>query len=126
MKNNVLFALWGVLWTICAALGFIGESSWLGTVLALGCFVPPLMLIRSGSRRTLELIRNLSIASLGLTLVLIIANFLSFAASEILGIILHCLLVIVSSPMICGSYWVLSLFLWAVLLFASISALKKA
>ena len=125
MKNKVLFALWGVLWILCAGLGFIAESSWLLTLMAVACFVPPLMLLRSGKRRDLELIRNLSAASLVLTMVLIIANFLSFAASDALGVILHCLLVIISSPMVCSGYWVLSLFLWAVLLFASVGALKK-
>ena len=125
MKNRVLFALWGVLWILCAGLGFIAESSLLLTLMAVACFVPPMMLLRSGKRRDLELIRNLSVASLSLSAVLIIANFLSFAAPETLGVILHCLLVIISSPMVCSGYWVLSLFLWAVLLFASVGALKK-
>lgn len=126
MKNRILFTLWGVLWALCAGLGFVGSTSWLLTATAIVSFIPPLILIRRGQRHNLELIRNLSIASLVLTVALIIANFLSFAASEILGVILHCLLVIISSPMFCSGYWALSLFLWAFLMIASIRGLKKA
>ena len=33
--------------------------------------------------------------------------------------LLHILLIIVSTPMVCGQYWVLGLFGWACLLFAT-------
>lgn len=127
MKKHSLFALWGGLFVLCAALGFIpapaGILKALLVLLAVAFFVPPMLLIRRSreqhDRRTLTLIRNLAIASLVLTVVLIIANFLSIAASETLGSILYSMLIIVSSPMVCGRYWVLSLFLWACLLFAA-------
>lgn len=129
MKKNVLFALWGGMFILCACLGFIpnptGALKWLLVVLALGCFVPPLMLVQQSDRKTLSLIRNLSIASLAATLALIVANFLTIGASETLGNILYYILIIVSSPMACGQYWIVSLFLWAYLMIASITALRK-
>lgn len=129
MKNHTLFALWGGMFILCACLGFIpspaGAVKWLLVALSVGCFVPPLMLVQQGDRKTLALIRNLSLASLILTVALILVNFLTVAASETVGNLLHYILIIVSSPMACGQYWILSLFLWAYLMIASITALKK-
>lgn len=133
MNKKLLFALWGGLFVLCAALGFIpapaGILNALLVLLAIAFFIPPFVLIRRSreqhDRRTLKLIRNLAIASLTLTVVLIIANFLSIAASETLGSILYSMLIIVSSPMVCGRYWVLSLFLWACLLFAAAEKPKR-
>lgn len=134
MNKKLLFALWGVLFVLCAALGFVPEPAGmlkaLMVLLAIGFFVPPALLIRlsrrSGDRGSLKLIRNLAAASLLLTVVLIIVNFLSFAASETLGNILNSILIIVSAPMVCSRYWALSLFLWACLMFAAGTKPKKA
>ena len=128
MKNRILYILWGALFILCAALGFIPEPAGAGrlllTLASLLFFLPPAMLIRSarktGSRSQLALMRNLSALSLGLTAVLLILNFLTAFRSETLGNILHAVLVIVSSPMICSGHWALSLFLWASLLIASL------
>ena len=133
MKKSALFALWGGLFVICAGFGFVPEPKAslkvLLVLLAICFFVPPMMLIHrakgQGDRQTLLLIRNLAFLSLTLTLALIIANFLSFAASEVVGNILYALLIVMSSPVVCGQYWVLSMFLWAYLMIACISALKK-
>ena len=128
MKNRILYVLWGALFILCAALGFIPEPADAGrlllTLASLLFFLPPAMLIRSarktGSRSQLALMRNLSALSLGLTAVLLILNFLTAFRSETLGNILHAVLVIVSSPMICSGHWALILFLWASLLIASL------
>ena len=133
MKKNVLFVLWGSLFSLCAGLGFIPEPAGtvraLLTALALSCFLPPaLMLSRAARQRDtaiLKLIRNLSALSLGLTLVLLILNFFTAFAPEALGMVLYYILVIVSSPMICSGHWALSLFLWACLLMASLRQLRK-
>lgn len=133
MNKKLLFALWGGLFALCAGLGFIPEPEGvlkgLMVTVSIAFFVPGLLLIRlstrTGDRHTLTLIRNLSAASLGLTVVLLIANFLSVSASETVGNILHSILVIVSSPMICGQYWVLSLFFWAYLMIAATELKKK-
>ena len=128
MKNRFLYALWGALFILCAGLGFIPESDgglkFLRTGLSILFFLPPALLIwkarQERNRAALLLVRNLSIASLSLSVALIIANFLTVFRSQLLGDILHGILVVVSSPMICGGHWATSLFLWACLLIASL------
>ena len=133
MKKPQLFVLWAILFIICAGLGFIPEPEGAGKILCTLAFVvfflPPAVLLfraaKAGDRNTLRLIRNLSAASLGATLVLLVANVLSALGSRLLGNVLYAMLVIVSSPMICSGSWALSLFLWACLLMASLRLLKK-
>jgi len=124
MTKRTLFILWGILFALCAALGFLPETGILTTAAALLFFVPPAVLLyragKDGDDRTRLLIRNLSGLSLGLTVVLLLTNFLSALSSEILGEMVHCLLVVVSAPMICSGHWALSLFLWACLLMGSL------
>ena len=133
MKKSVLFALWGVLFVLSAGFGFVSNpgvaGSILMTMLSVAFFVPPALLLHQAAaqkdRPLAQLIRNLSAASLALTLVLIIANFLSAFGGAALGNILHSLLVILSTPLVCSRYWVLSLFLWACLMVSSLNILKR-
>ena len=133
MKKQHLFALWGGLFILCAALGFIPVPSTaaqiLMTILSIAFFIPAGLLLHlsytSGDREISLLIRNLSAASLVLTVILIISNFLSVLAPVMLGNILHSILIVVSTPMICSGYWALSLFLWACLMIASLNILKE-
>ena len=131
--KGILKALWAGMFILCALLGFVpqqeGANKYLLLVMGVLFFLPPALLIyfakEQGDTLTLKLIRNLSIASLVLTVVLILANFLSLMAPEAVGNILYGVLVIVSSPMVCSGYWVLSLFCWACLLMASLRCLNK-
>lgn len=127
MNTKILFALWGVLFIICAALGFMPEADY--PLMALLFFVPPAVLLyragKQGDRACAKLICWLSALSLGLTVALLAANLLSVTASESLGTALYFLLVMVSSPMVCSGYWAVSLFFWAGLLMASLRQLKK-
>ena len=133
MNQKFLFTLWGGLFIVCAAMGFIPDPAGVGrillTLLSIAFFVPPALAlyqaIQDGDRPVLRLIRNLSALSLGLTLVLLVLNFLSALRSETLGNILYHILIIVSSPMVCSGCWVLSLFLWACLLMVSLKGLRK-
>ena len=119
MTKKLYYGLWAGLFILCAGLSFIPEPAgflkFCMTALSILFFLPPALLLyfagKQDDRLTVKLIRNLSAASLGLTLVLLIANFMSLMASEILGNILYTVLLIVSSPMVCSGYWVLSLFL---------------
>ena len=128
MKSQFLYGLWGALFILCAGLGFIPEPAGALRVLLTGrsilFFLPPAVLVWKGrrekDRQTLMLVRNLSIVSLGLSVGLIIANFLMAFRSELLGDILHGVLVVVSSPMICSGHWAMSLFFWACLLISSL------
>jgi len=128
MNKKVLFVLWGVLFLLCAGLGFLPEPrgvlKGLMTALSVLFFLPPALLLYRADRNTSCLIRNLSALSLGVTLVTLILNFVLAVGSELLGNVLHYILVIVSAPMICSGYWVLSLVLWACLLMGSLKKLQ--
>lgn len=132
MNRKSLFALWGVMFVLCAALGFVsGPENLTKALLVLAglCFfVPGFALVaqakNSGDLHTLALIRNLAALSLSLTALLLMLNFLSVRGSDALGNVLHAVLVIVSAPMMCGQYWVVSLFLWACLMITAWKNLK--
>ena len=133
MSNRFLYSLWGVLFIICAAVGFIPEPpaavQGVFTALSILFFLPPGFVVYSAHTRkdrdTLKLIRNLSLTSLGLTLLLLVGNLLSALQSEFLGNVLYGMLIIISCPMVCSGYWALSLFLWACLLMVTIGFLRK-
>ena len=133
MSNTVLYALWGALFVLCAALGFVTEPGeglqFLMSTLSVALFLPPFLLnyrsAKAGDRRTLELIRNLALGWLAVTSLLLVGNFLTVFASEWLGNLLYSLLILVSSPLVaCGS-WALAIFLWACVFFDARSKLKK-
>ena len=134
MKNTKhLWIIWAAAYVICTVCAFFpvapGALSGLFVLLSLGFFVPPAFLIYKAVEhkwpKILRVIRNLSIISLSLTLVTILLNFLSFQASEAWGLVLYWLLILVSTPMICSQVWVIGLFGWAMLLFTSLTYLKK-
>ncbi len=128
MKKTHLYTLWGGLFIVCAGLGFIpspsGSLQTILKILSLVFFVPPALLLyqakKQGDAAGRKLIRNLSALSLLLTLLLLTANILSAGASEHWGSLLHSMLVIVSTPMICSGQWALSLFCWACVLMDSL------
>ena len=126
MSNKALYILWGALYILCAALGFIPSpadtASNAMTLLSIVFFVPGFLLLYQGQRVQ---IRIISAVSLGLTLLSLVLNVLSVGMEEIDGQILYGLLGVVSAPMYCSQIWVLSLFLWACLLMASIFNKKK-
>ena len=126
MNKKTLFVLWGVLFVITAVLGFLtAVPQGIKLVMSILFFLPPAALLWKKERDTSALIRNLSALSLGITLLALILNFVLAVSSETMGNILHAVLTVVSAPMICSGYWVLSLFLWACLLMVSLRNLKK-
>ena len=124
MSTKTVYFLWGILFVLCAGLGFLQPAEGILKItlflISLLFFLPPAFLLRKGSCQDRLLIRNLSALSLGLTLVLLVTSLLTAFRSETLGSILHSILTIVSSPMVCSGCWVVSLFLWACLLTGSI------
>ena len=128
MKKQNVYKAWAVLYTLCVAFGFISKPDTFGKVLlvalSLLCFVPPFCLVvrarKEENRKTLKVLRLVSILSLSLTLVFLVLNFLSVNFSVEAGLWLYVLLAMVSAPMMCAQYWVISLFLWACLLFATL------
>lgn len=131
--KGILKALWAGMFLLCALLGFVpnpeGGNKWLLLIFGLLFFLPPMLLIyrsrQTGDRKHLRLVRNLSVVSLTATVILLVLNMLSLLLPEAVGDVLYFLLVIVSTPMVCCQYWVLSLFLWAALLWVSLILLKN-
>ena len=132
--KGILKALWVGMFLLCAVLGFLpaktGATRGLLMMLAALFFAPPFAdLYFSWQRRDaseIRLLRNLSFISLGSTLVLLVANMLSALAKGYwLGDVLYFLLVVVSTPMTCGQVGAYSLLLWAILMWCSVTILKK-
>ena len=126
--TKYLYTAWGVLFALCALMGLFREDlptlKGFGTFLSVVFFLPPAAVLYRALKQQREqdrlLVRNLAALSLGLTLVLLVLNFLSVLGSAFLGDMLYYLLAVVSAPMVCSGYWVLSLFGWACLLAASL------
>lgn len=133
MKEKVLYCLWAFVYAVCTALGFLGEVQGVGRVFlvlaAVMFFLPPAMLVALGIReekkKLLKTVRLIAIVSLVLTLIFFIANVAVAVGAEKTNALLHVCLAVVSTPMFCGQYWALSLFLWACLLFATFLKPKK-
>ena len=128
MNKTSFYSVWAGIYILCAGLSFIPEPGgflkFLMIALSLAFFVPPAWLLyrakQEGDNFTVKLVRNLSLASLTLTVLVLIVNLLTFMAPEAVGNFLYVLLVLVSVPMVCGQYWVLGLFCWACLLMVSL------
>ena len=133
MKLRSVWLSWLYMFILCAVLGFIpSPTGFFKFVLALvaACFFIPgfILLVKADHRdqlKPIRLVRNIAIGALVLITVLIMLNFLSATMSKAWGDVFYVMLVIFSSPMICGQYWVLTLFGWAFLMIYAISLLKK-
>ena len=129
-EKGLWLAIWAVMYLLCAVLGFLppqeGGNRVLLVILALLFFAPPgwvlWLSLHSGDLQTIKRLLLLSAVSLGSTMVLIVLNFLSVLGPDWLGDFLYFLLIALSAPMLCGQYWVLSLTLWAILLWSSLLA----
>ena len=125
MGKTTLHTLWAAFYILCACLGFIQERSpslqALLTCIALLFFLPPSVLLyqagRKKDKKELTLLRNLSAASLGLTLLGLVLAIATAprATAEFFNLVLA----LVSAPMYCGNIWALSILLWACLFLAS-------
>lgn len=133
MKKRILYITWGCLYALCAGLGHISNPGQIQsgalTLMALIFFIPGFILLadalKAGDKKTLFHLRLISGISLGLTVILLVANLFSVLGPELLGDVLYEFLILFSVPMICSQHWVLSLFLWACLLFATLPLKKK-
>jgi hypothetical protein len=129
MTNKFLYIYWALLYVICAVLGCVNLPGWVGIVGSLVFFVPPAILlyraVRAGERKTIRIIHIISLVWMLTAVLLLILNILSVYFSMTTGNILYYTMVLVTSPMVCGQYWLLSIFLWACLWIASLQQLKR-
>ena len=130
MKKRVLSVLWAVAYGICLLVGFLPNLTGFWKIAAvffgLLFFVPPILVLVQGrkekSRKTLLALRLISMASLILSLLLLVLNFFSVYFSTQAGLWLHVLLGIFACPILCINNFFFSMFLWACLLFATFPA----
>ena len=133
MRKRTLYIIWGLFFVICAGLGFIpapeGPAYWIMFFFSLIFFIPPTVLlykaVKGGDRREVKRIFWICVASLLATVIALAMNFLSVDATEDAGIAVYYILIVVSSPMVCGQIWVSSPFWWGCLLTASAQELWK-
>jgi hypothetical protein len=126
-RKTKLWLTWGGMYVLCTVFGFINTNNgFLQAFFALssiGFFLPGGILLYEAvtdkDRKTVRLIRGICIASLALTMVMVILNALTLASGEAVGNRMNGLLIIVSTPMFASQVWALSLFLWACLLMGS-------
>ena len=143
MKLNkyILLAIWIGMFILCAVLGYLppqeGANKWLLVIFAVLFFLPPALLVyksrRDRDRKMLRLVRIASLAVLIATVALLVMNLLSVALVLVMpektalavGDVLYDLLILVSTPMVCGQYWGIGLIGWAALLWSCILALQS-
>ena len=143
MKLNkyILLAIWVGMFILCAVLGYLppqeGANKWLQVIMAVLFFLPPALTVyqcqKEKDGKLLRLVRTVALVVLIATVALLVINLLSIAlllvmsedTALIVGDVLYDLLILVSTPMICGQYWGIGLIGWAALLWSSILALQS-
>ena len=132
ISYKTLYAIWAILFVLTAVLGFLfpdaeGTPARIALLVTAAVFFlsPGLILRKSrkeGKRFHGWLIGFLSVASIVLTVVLLVLNLMSPLWEARVGIALNSALVVISAPMVCSNFYALPLFLWGVLL---VAAFKK-
>ena len=146
MKCNkyMLAALWVGMFILCCVLGFLpsqeGANRWLLAIFAVLFFLPPALLVyglwRIRDKAWLRILRIIAIAVVASTVALLLMNMFSITllmllpmqAALAVGDVLYYLLLVVSTPMVCGQYWGIGMIGWAALMWSCILAerdLKK-
>lgn len=133
MKEKILYGIWACLYILCVGLGTLGMVEGTAKIFfvltGVIFFLPGAILLYTGikekNKKMLLRVRIVALCSLVLTLIFLIAIFLSANAADQVGLVLQDLLNLVSAPMLCSQYWILSLFLWACLLMGSFTKLPK-
>lgn len=128
MKQKTVYPVWGIIYILCVLLGFVSQRNTAINVafaiVSVLFFVPGVVLLvdayKQADKKALLRLRYISLGSLVLTLVFLMASFASASSgSVILGNVLHYILAVVSAPMLCSGIWALTIFLWACLFIAS-------
>ena len=126
-KEWIAWGIWLCLYILCVALGTLedveGTAKVFFTLTSLIFFLPGAYLLylgyREKNRKIKKRVRLAAILSRSMTVVVFSGNVISVSASAEAGRVWYDLLNLVSAPMLCSQYWILSLFCWACLLSAS-------
>ena len=133
VKEIIAYCVWLCLYILCVGLGTVEKVEGFGKVLfvltSLIFFLPGIALLVMGfkkqNRNMILRVRLVAICSLALTVIVFCCNVAAVTASGNVGNFLYDLLNLVSAPMFCAQYWILSLFCWACLFSASFMKIKK-
>ena len=133
-KEWILYAAWLCLYILCVGLGTVENVEGAGKIFfvltSLIFFIPGICLLMLGkkenNKKMILRVRIIAICSLVLTVILFCTNVLALSASGQTGAVLHDLLNLVSAPMFCSQYWIVSLFCWGCLLSASFTMRRSA
>ena len=133
LKEIISYCVWLCLYILCVGLGTVEEVAGIGKVLfiltGLIFFLPGIYLLHLGkqeqNKKMILRVRIVAICSLALTMIVFCANVIAVSADTSVGRNLYDMLNLVSAPMFCIQYWIVSIFLWACLLSASFQKNKK-
>ena len=133
VKECIAYGVWLCLYVLCVGLGTVENVEGAGKVLfvltSLIFFLPGVFLLYLGNyeknRKICLRVRIVAIVSLFLTVAVFSGNVIAISASSEAGVLLYDLLNLVSAPMFCSQYWILSLFCWGCLLSASFMKVEK-
>ena len=133
LKEMILYGVWLCMYILCVGFGTVEEVEGFGKFLFIAVsvifFLPGAWILYMGvqekNKKMLLRVRILAICSLTLTVIVFSANVIAVASSAEVGNTLNDLLNLVSAPMFCSQYWILSLFLWSCLLSASFTKIKE-
>lgn len=131
LNYKLLYLAWAVLFVLTAVLGLLypnveETTAKLPLQLATGAFfLPPWAILvkanQEGNRKHNLVVRNLCIASLAATVILMVANILTVGHSPALGDTLFTVMTVVCAPLVCSNMYIMPLFLWGTLLLGSTS-----
>ena len=130
-KKSVVYAVWAVWYLICMFLALgktpVGWAMAPFVLVGLLFFVPPFYLLYLSKKdaKTIKLVRTISIVSLATFVVLYALNIMSVNWSAAIGTALYYMMVVLCAPIMCGQFFIVSLYLWGCLLWACILMLKK-
>ncbi len=124
MNKKVWIPAWIVMYVAAVAAGVFWPASVISRIVGVAFFAPPAVLlwqgIRQGNKKLVFWVRIIAIAALVLTLLAIIAVFLSVRSEKNLSHLMDAILLLVAAPMKCFKAWVVSLFGWACVLYGSL------
>ena len=126
-KELTAYGIWLCFYVLCVGLGTLEDVKGMAKVFfvltSLIFFLPGVYLLylgnREKNRKICLRVRVVAIVSLVLTVVVFSGNVIAVSSSAAAGRVLYDLLNLVSAPMFCSQYWILSIFCWACLLSAS-------